>query len=104
MNKSYLEHYSSTMKFSAGEKLFSQGDEPNGCYVIVEGSVGMHRLNPITNAVTDRVSYGPGDVVGSIGTIGRHTRKFTATATSDVKVIHITDAQVIRMSVENLVA
>ncbi len=72
-------------EFDFGETIFSEGDPPDGMYVIVEGSVRVivsHEGNETTLA-----RFGPGEWFGEAAFLDSTTRTATVRASERVKVL-----------------
>lgn len=84
-----LKEYAEEMTFSARETIFSQGDDPNGMFLVVEGMVlilhndkdGRERTLSI---VTEGQSF------GELGLLIKQPRLATAAAGLDVRLLKIT--------------
>jgi len=99
---SFLEKFSSIKTFSQGDRLFNQGDRPNGCYVVVQGTVATHHFDSDVQTEANLQDYQAGEVVGSIGMIDHSVRNISASAQTNVITRYINNAQLQRMSLECL--
>lgn len=90
---SFLDKYSNKQTFNRGERLFSQGDTPNGCYVVVHGVVSTHHYDADIQTDALLQDYEAGEVVGAVGTIDGSIRKISASADTEVSTLFISEAQ-----------
>ena len=70
-------------EFTAGQVIFSEGDEADRMYVVSEGSVALS----IDGDVVE--SLGPGGLFGEMAVIDREPRSATAVAESDTTLVAI---------------
>jgi acetaldehyde dehydrogenase/alcohol dehydrogenase len=90
---SFLEHIASHRTFSRGDYLFIQGEEPDGCYIVLHGVVGTHYYDADIQTDAGLQTYDAGEVVGAVGVIDGSIRKISATAESNVTAYHLSNAQ-----------
>ena len=74
-------------KYSAGTKLFSQGDTGTGLYVITSGKVRVTQAHDPDKAEEELDTVGPGDVLGEMALLDDLPRSATATAIDDVTAL-----------------
>lgn len=77
--------------FADGEIIFSQGDAPNGVYIVRSGAVKIYRTQdgkPTTLGVLR-----PGDMFGEMAVIGRSPRSATAEAAGATECSVVTEAE-----------
>jgi CRP/FNR family cyclic AMP-dependent transcriptional regulator len=72
-----------TQPFAAGETVFSEGDNGDNMYVIVDGSVDVLIKGKLVEQL------GPGGVFGEMALIDIGTRSATAVAKTDCKMVAI---------------
>lgn len=72
--------------FRAGERLFSESEEADECYVVDVGSVRITTRAKDGRELVFAV-LGPGEIVGEMALIGSSTRSADATAESDTEVV-----------------
>ena len=78
--------------FAPGDVLVTQGEEPDGLYLIASGRVRVTG----TDADGDRIllaELGPGDVVGEIGLVLRRPATATVTASHPTIALHLARAK-----------
>ena len=71
--------------FHAGKELIRAGSSGREFFVLVDGTVDVHREGRKIN------SLGPGDFFGEISLVSKTPRNATITATSPVRALVITD-------------
>ena len=69
-------------RFENGEDVIQQGDEGDGMYIIVDGSVGVTQALPTGQVITVKDQLGAGAYFGEIALINNSARIATVTATS----------------------
>lgn len=89
LSLSAVKEYCAHRFFTAGERLFCQGDEAVGCYIIESGSVATHCFDPDIQSECQIQEYQPGEVVGAVGMIRTDDRKVSAIATEETKALFI---------------
>ena len=97
-----FDRYATTIEIARGERLFSQGDSPDGCYLVVSGRVLTHYYDADIHAEANLQTYQDGEVVGSIGAIDKAPRNISATAETDIVVRHINAKSLLRMTIEDI--
>ena len=75
------------MVYRAGERVFSEFDEADECYVIDEGSVRITTTNAVDGRELVFAHLGPGEIFGEMALIDEKTRSASATADSDCELI-----------------
>ncbi len=88
---SFLADVAHSCTFSRGEYLFKQGDEPDGCYIVVHGIVGTHYYDADIQTDAGLQRYDAGEVVGAVGVIDRSIRRISATAETDVAAYYLSN-------------
>jgi small-conductance mechanosensitive channel len=73
-----------TMTFGAGERLFDQGDELEGVYIVVSGSVSLQVIQDGEENEIARIRAG--EFCGETGMLGRQTSDLRAVALEDTVV------------------
>jgi len=96
----FLAPYATQHTFGRGHSLFQQGDEPDGCFVVVHGIVGTHYYDADIQTEAGLQSYEAGEVVGAIGVIDKGNRRISATAETDVISLYLSNAQLERLKLE----
>jgi CRP/FNR family cyclic AMP-dependent transcriptional regulator len=74
-------------KYSAGTKLFSQGDTGVGLYVITNGKVRITQARNPDRVEEELRILGPGDVMGEMALLDDLPRSASATAIDDVTAL-----------------
>lgn len=72
-----------TITVKAGETLFRKGDEPDGFYILMSGSLRIANGNVVYEDLT------PGGMVGEMALIDRSPRSATVTALVDSEVVKL---------------
>lgn len=98
----FLESYAERQSYGRGEQIFQQGDESDGCYVVVHGIVATHYYDADIQTEAGLQTYQAGEVIGAVGSISRSLRKISATADSDVNVLHISQAKLEQMKLTQI--
>ena len=96
----FLRPYATLVHFSRGQVLFQQGDEPDGCFVVVHGEVGTHYYDADIQTDAGLQMYKAGEVVGAIGVIDKGSRRISATAETQVTALHISNTQLEQLKKE----
>ncbi|MBL4843924.1 MAG: cyclic nucleotide-binding domain-containing protein, partial [Planctomycetes bacterium] len=83
---SRLEAVCDVMTLSAGETVFSEGDEGDDLYILRSGSV---RISKAVSLTVDRTlaTLGTGGVFGELAMVGEGTRSATAAAVEQSRVL-----------------
>jgi two-component system, NtrC family, sensor kinase len=76
------------LRLAAGTRLTHQGEDVNGVFVVRDGSVALDRETSVGRLRLHHASTGP--VVGLLSLTQRRRAYFTAVATTDVEVVHLT--------------
>jgi two-component system, NtrC family, sensor kinase len=76
------------LRLKAGTRLTHQGEDVNGVFVVRDGSVALDRETAVGRLRLHHASTGP--VVGLLSLTQRRRAYFTAVATTDVEVVHLT--------------
>ncbi len=80
---------STVQVFSAGEKIFSQGDEDGGVYIVIKGQVTLDReISDDTDTVSIR-TVNEGSYLGEISLFYDAVRSVTAQAVQDTVVLSL---------------
>ncbi|WP_420342117.1 cyclic nucleotide-binding domain-containing protein [Paenirhodobacter sp.] len=74
--------------FEAGEVLFREGDMSFGAYVIISGSVDVHKESDDQHATKTGSAAGV-DIIGQSSMLSDSPRRATVTALTDVEVLVI---------------
>ncbi|HZK04814.1 MAG TPA: ATP-binding protein [Actinomycetaceae bacterium] len=77
-----------------GTRLTRQGEDVDGVYLVLEGTVALTRTSAGSDLLLHHASTGP--VVGLLALTRRRRAFFTATATSEVVVMHLSIEQLDR--------
>lgn len=72
-----------TRDFSAGDRIFSEGETGDFMYVVVDGEVDLFVRDKLVEHLT------AGGVLGEMALIGTGTRSATAVAKTDCKLVPI---------------
>jgi CRP-like cAMP-binding protein len=75
------------LSIEEGESLVRAGTPPDQLFVVEEGTVEVQRDDETI------ATLGPGDVVGERGVMKRGLRNATVVATSPVRAVYVTNAQ-----------
>jgi len=70
-------------RLEAGHPLWREGEASDAFYFLLHGTVDAESEDGM------RMTFGPGDVVGSLGTLGAEPRWFSATAASEVVALRL---------------
>ncbi len=81
-----FKHASNSIPFRAGDSIFRVGDPPDCMYVVLEGEV---RISSNGRLLED---LGPGGVFGEIALIDNAPRSADAVATTDCRVVPISES------------
>jgi CRP-like cAMP-binding protein len=71
----------------AGERIFSEGEAGDTCFVIQSGRVELTRAGPIGARLVARL--GPGELFGEAGMLLGRPRTVSATAVSDARLLEL---------------
>jgi CRP-like cAMP-binding protein len=76
-----------------GERVFTRGDDPDGLFVVLEGTVCV---SGVTRDGRETIIdfYGPGSWIGEVATFERQPRSYTGHATKPSRVLHLGAADV----------
>ena len=78
----------------AGVRFTRQGEQVEGVYVVLSGTVALTRQTRTDTLLLHHASTGP--VVGLMALVSRRTALFTATTTTEVEAIHLSLGQIDR--------
>ena len=78
------------VRFSAGEKLFLEGERTYFFFIIQSGAVSIYKESPLGERAELAV-VGEGQAVGEFALIDRRPRSATAEAMNDVIAVKISD-------------
>jgi CRP/FNR family cyclic AMP-dependent transcriptional regulator len=87
-------------RFTKGEMIFHEGDDPGGVVAVVSGTVKVSLLGAGGREVVLRFS-GPGELVGELAAIGDQMRTASAAAVDAVEVIAVRAADFRRLALEH---
>jgi CRP/FNR family transcriptional regulator len=73
--------------FRSGERIFSEFDEADECYVVDVGNVKITSTNATDQRELSFAVLGPGEIFGEMALIDAKTRSASATAVTDTEVI-----------------
>ena len=73
--------------FRSGERIFSEFDEADECYVVDVGNVKITTTNAADQRELSFAVLGPGEIFGEMALIDAKTRSASATAVTDTEVI-----------------
>jgi CRP-like cAMP-binding protein len=76
------------VQYTAGETVFRQGDEGDGCYVVVKGQV-KGQIEHAGVAAPTRFDLGRGAVLGEMSLMTGLPRTATITVTEEVELLEI---------------
>jgi CRP-like cAMP-binding protein len=76
-------HNEPTIAVKAGETLFHKGDEADGFYIVMSGSLRIANGNIVYEDIV------PGGLVGEMALIDREPRSATVTALTDSEVVKV---------------
>lgn len=85
-----------TMRFLAGQTIFSRGDPGTAIYLVLEGRVRISVLTPEGRELSFAHALA-GDVFGEIAVIDRSERSAGATALTDVEAMSLSSAETDRL-------
>jgi CRP/FNR family cyclic AMP-dependent transcriptional regulator len=74
--------------YRAGHELFRRGDESDGLYAIVSGTVRVH-IETVEGGAVEVAVRGPGETLGELAALDGMPRSASATAQSDVTVLWV---------------
>ncbi len=80
-----------------GERLFKQGDQSLGCYIIESGNIATSCFDSDIQSESIIQTYQQGDVLGAVGLIDTENRAVTAIATSYSEVWFISQLELARL-------
>jgi CRP-like cAMP-binding protein len=81
--------------FKKDENLFDKGDEPNGMYILMAGSLRVYVPPSQTGgAIKSLADLGPGKYVGEFGLIDELPRSASVLALEDCKVLIFADGSI----------
>ncbi len=69
---------SRVVRFLPGEEIFAEGDDPDGLYLIIQGTVRIAARGPGNNAVL--ATLGPNEIFGEMGVLDGEPRSGRAAA------------------------
>lgn len=81
------------IELRAGDILFEQGDDDDGLYLLLAGSLGV-RVRHDEGAETEINRHAPGAIVGEMAAISGQKRTATVYAINDAGLFHLSRAQV----------
>ncbi len=70
-------------RLESGHRLWSEGDSSDSFYFLLHGTVAAESSTGMA------MTFGPGDVVGSLGTLAGERRWYSATTTSDLVALRL---------------
>jgi len=88
------------VRFSQGERIFSEGDPGTMCYKILSGRVDIQLNLPGTmrrDQVESVGTCGPGEIIGAMSAIAKGNRSASAIAVDDTICTALTPGEVIEM-------
>jgi CRP/FNR family transcriptional regulator, dissimilatory nitrate respiration regulator len=74
------------MKYTRGQRIFSEGDEGNGLYVVLNGQVKIFKMSPAGKEQILHI-FGPGNPFGEIAMFAGQSFPANAEAFSDCRVL-----------------
>ena len=80
--------------FSAGEKIFAQGDAGSAMYIVASGEVNIHL--PTASSQITLEDLRPGGFFGELGLFDEKPRSASATATVDTVLLELQHAMLVR--------
>lgn len=86
--ESFSSHFQRAV-FRTGERIFSEFDEADECYVIDAGNVRITTTNAKDGRELAFAILGPGEIFGEMALIDAKTRSASATAAADTEVLVI---------------
>ncbi len=78
-----FESEKNTLTFSAGQKIFNEGDPGETMYVVLEGVIDILKQDKLINTIM------PGSVFGEMALIDRQPRSASAVARENSKIASI---------------
>jgi CRP/FNR family cyclic AMP-dependent transcriptional regulator len=82
-----FQHSGDALSFSAGTTIFSEGDQPDYAYVVINGEVEL-----VVNG-TGVETVGPGGIFGEMALIEQKPRIASAIAGTDCRIVSIDERQ-----------
>lgn len=73
--------------YSAGTKLFSQGDSGSGLYILKSGKVSITQASGLQGAEKEINTVGAGETLGEMALLDDQPRSATVTAVEDVTAL-----------------
>jgi len=87
-----LDALSRPVNLAAQQVLFVEGDQPNGCYAVVSGSLRVSRYSSEGHETVLAV-LGDGEIVGEMGLFGAAPRSATVTALTPTELRRLPKAE-----------
>lgn len=84
-----LTKYCSQKNYCSGEYVFKQGEQPNGCFYILEGRLVTQYFDQDVDADIDVESYSTGDLLGAMSLVSGETRAMSVVALEDTTVLFL---------------
>ncbi|HEV2214858.1 MAG TPA: cyclic nucleotide-binding domain-containing protein [Terracidiphilus sp.] len=95
-----LDAFATPMECSKGTVLFTQGEPPEGLYILQAGAVELAMTAPNGREIF-RVTVSAGAVLGLPALIGNQPYSLTATATENARVTFVPREKFYRLMAEN---
>jgi CRP/FNR family transcriptional regulator, cyclic AMP receptor protein len=93
----YIARSSRAKRLKAGAVVFREGDQPDGCYLILKGAVKIFLSEPDGQQSLLAI-LGQGDIVGEMALIDRLPRSATVTALRGCELCHLSTAAFDRLA------
>lgn len=90
--KSYIRESGTTVHYSKGKTIFSEGDAADRVYFIEEGLVKIYRISPYGKRVTVGSIRSAGQIMGIAETLYHGERTCFASAINDVTMVVVRNA------------